>query len=228
MTEAEWLACTDPDPMLEFLRGKASDRKLRLFACACVRRAWGRREDTRSREAVQVSERYADGLASREELALACQRAWEAHGGCWRPWRLGRYAAAALAAEEAAHAAAACAVPYASSAWADAPVVLLGWRRRKAWMRCVQSVLLRDLYPNLSHLVPTGPAWQTPEVVALAQAAYNQRELPAGTLDVARLAVLADALEEAGCDRADLLAHLRGPGPHVRGCWAVDLILGKT
>ena len=64
-------------------------------------------------------------------------------------------------------------------------------------------------------------------MVALAQAAYDERELPAGTLDTARLGVLADALEESGCDQADLLAHLRGPGPHVRGCWAVDLLLGK-
>jgi hypothetical protein len=51
--------------------------------------------------------------------------------------------------------------------------------------------------------------------------------LPAGTLDSARLAVLTDALEEAGCDNADLLAHLHSNGPHVRGCWVVDLILGK-
>jgi hypothetical protein len=64
-------------------------------------------------------------------------------------------------------------------------------------------------------------------VVALAQATYEERELPAGTLDLTRLAVLADALEEAGCDQPELLQHPRGPGPHVRGCWAVDLLLGK-
>ena len=64
-------------------------------------------------------------------------------------------------------------------------------------------------------------------MVALAQAAYDERELPAGTLDTTRLAVLADALEEAGCVQADILGHLRGPGPHVRGCWAVDLLLRK-
>ena len=64
-------------------------------------------------------------------------------------------------------------------------------------------------------------------MVALAQAAYDQRTLPAGHLDPARLAVLADALDEAGCTDADVLNHLRGPGPHVRGCWAVDLLLGK-
>jgi hypothetical protein len=64
-------------------------------------------------------------------------------------------------------------------------------------------------------------------VVALAQAAYDQRDMPAGTLVPARLAVLADALEEPGCTNSDILDHLRGAGPHVRGCMAVDLILGK-
>jgi hypothetical protein len=61
----------------------------------------------------------------------------------------------------------------------------------------------------------------------MAQTAYDERILPAGTLDPDRLAVLADALEDAGCDNADILSHLRGPGPHVRGCWVVDLLLGK-
>ena len=60
------------------------------------------------------------------------------------------------------------------------------------------------------------------------QAAYEERELPAGTLDLARLAILADALEEAGCTNADILNHCRVPGVHVRGCWAVNLLLGKV
>jgi hypothetical protein len=72
------------------------------------------------------------------------------------------------------------------------------------------------------------PAWNDSTVVRLAQAAYEERHLPAGTLDTGRLAVFADALEEAGCMDADILGHLRGPGPHVRGCWAVDLCLGKS
>jgi hypothetical protein len=87
--------------------------------------------------------------------------------------------------------------------------------------------LVREVFGNPFRPVSLSPTWRTPQVVALAQADYEQRELPAGTLDPARLAVLADALEEAGCDQADLLGHLRGPGPHVRGCWAVDLLLGK-
>jgi len=70
-------------------------------------------------------------------------------------------------------------------------------------------------------------AWRTPQVLALAQAAYDNRTLPAGTLEPARLAVLADALEEAGCNNPDLLGHLRGGGVHVRGCWVLDLLLGR-
>jgi hypothetical protein len=93
--------------------------------------------------------------------------------------------------------------------------------------QAAQVAILRCIFGNPFRPVTLDRAWQSPQVVALAQAAYDDRELPAGTLDVARLAVLADALEEAGCDRPDLLGHLRGPGPHVRGCWAVDLVLGK-
>ena len=68
------------------------------------------------------------------------------------------------------------------------------------------------------------PAWRTADVAALAQAAYQERLLPEGTLEGARLRVLADALEETGCSAALLLEHLRRPGLHVRGCWAVDLL----
>ena len=63
-------------------------------------------------------------------------------------------------------------------------------------------------------------------MTALALAAYDERALPGGALDNVRLSVLADALEEAGCDEA-VFGHLREKGPHVRGCWVIDLILGK-
>jgi hypothetical protein len=65
-------------------------------------------------------------------------------------------------------------------------------------------------------------------VKGLAEAAYEERVMPAGTLDPARLSILADALEDAGCTENELLGHLRGPGPHMRGCFVLDLLLGKS
>jgi hypothetical protein len=189
MTEEQWLACTDPRPMLEFLRGKASDRKLRLFACACCRLGWDRLTGPRSRRAVEAVEQIEEGLAPAEERATANFAALQA-----------AEAAAQAAAREAT-------------------------RNEE---RAARAGLLRDLFGNPFRPASVSPAWPTPQVVAVAQAAYHEREMPAGTLDAARLSVLADALEDAGCDQTDILDHLRGPGPHVRGCWVVDLILGKS
>src|SRR5262249_38974215 len=87
--------------------------------------------------------------------------------------------------------------------------------------------ILRCTFANPFRPVTIDPAWLTPTVITLATAAYNERSLPSGELDPARPAVPADALEEAGCQDADILGHLRSPGPHVRGCWVVDLLLGK-
>jgi hypothetical protein len=91
-----------------------------------------------------------------------------------------------------------------------------------------QAVLLRCIFGNPVYPLAINPAWLTPAVVSIAQAAYDERQLPSGELDFARLAVLADALEEAGCTDLELLVHLRGPGQvHVRGCWALDRVLAR-
>ncbi len=191
MTEQEWLETTDSDQMLAYLLsgGKASDRKQGLFTVASYRHVWHLFGDERSREAVEATERHADGAASGEEV----EAAWDAAEAAGLNSHQPIYAALRGADEIAG-----------------------------------KCHLLRDLFGNPFRPATVSPAWRTPQLVALAQAAYEQREMPAGTLDTARLAVLADALEEAGCTNADILHHLRGPGPHVRGCWAVDLILGKS
>ncbi|WP_232069714.1 hypothetical protein [Gemmata massiliana] len=82
------------------------------------------------------------------------------------------------------------------------------------------AILLRDIFGNPFRPVAFSPAWRTSIVVALAAQMYESR-------DFSTMPILADALQDAGCDNADMLDHCRGPGPHVRGCWVVDLVLGK-
>jgi len=105
--------------------------------------------------------------------------------------------------------------------------------RRTVWNaeRQAQADLLREIFGNPFRLPTVGSdwlIWQGGTVVQLAQAGEEARELPLGLLENVRLAVLADALEDAGCSDSAILEHLRGPGPHVRGCWCVDALLGKT
>jgi hypothetical protein len=86
--------------------------------------------------------------------------------------------------------------------------------------RAAQGLLLRDVYGNPFRPVTLDPAWGTPEVLLMAQSLYEERRFE-------DMPVLADALEEAGCQDAAVLEHCRVPGPHVRGCWVLDLLLGK-
>jgi hypothetical protein len=83
-----------------------------------------------------------------------------------------------------------------------------------------QCGFIRDMFPNPSCALNADPSWCTSTVVALASQMYESREF-------SPMPILADALQDAGCDNADVLDHCRGPGPHVRGCWVVDLVLGK-
>jgi hypothetical protein len=241
VTESEWLACTDSQKMLEFLRGKASDRKLRLYACACCRHVWDLLLDERSRTAIEVAEQYADGQISDEPLAIIRNGARLARRSVKRTTRLTGFSPpcdAARAAEtvvstsveEAVSAVGWVASAVGHQAMPDTTNSDFDDAYEAIWHFKMFHVcpLLRDLFGNPFRPVAINPAWQTPTVVSLAQAAYDERHLPAGTLDKGRLAVLADALEEAGCTDADILDHLRGPGPHVRGCWPVDLCLGKS
>lgn len=105
--------------------------------------------------------------------------------------------------------------------------------RKRSWVH--QRAILRDIirdpfYPRVTDrddratIDPSWLTWRDSTIQRLARSAYEERELPSGRLDAGRLAILADALEEAGCTNEDILAHLRGPGPHVRGCWVIDLL----
>jgi hypothetical protein len=211
------------------LRRKASGRKLRLFAVACCRNIWAYLRDERSRRAVEVAERFADGTASREELARA---QWDARAAALETHSLGASAASDAAAgggpwgtfTSVPHDASG-EVAMVSVGDVDDPSVDAGtWENRADQESCRQAVLARDVFGNPFHpmpgLDPCWLAWNAGTVRKVAQAIYEERRFE-------DMAVLADALEEAGCADRALLSHLRGPGPHVRGCWALDLVLGK-
>ena len=219
MNKAEWLACDEPRRMLDYVevyhraaRTRQGRRRLRLLACACCRRLWHLAEGDKGRRAVEVAERYADGLASKEELRAA-RETDERGDNFWR-W------AAQYAVKE-------------KPQEATDSMALFSFRHRGASGSeeyRAQCALVRDLFGNPFRPVALEPAWlawHRGAAVKLAQAVHEERQLPSGHLDTARLAVLADMLEEAGCSDPELLPHLRSPGPHVRGCWAVDLILSK-
>jgi hypothetical protein len=215
MTEQEWLACTDPEVLLKFVKGGASERRLRLFACACLRAAWPWTGEP-DHPAVGAAERFADGQADAAAL-LGVRNA------PWSPPTFGvRFGPAkAVVVRAAATATTSPAAWSAARNAADASARIEGVPPEHPREQCD---LLRDIFANPFRPVAVCPACLTPQVVALARAAYDRRHLPSGELDQARLAVLADALEEAGCTDADLLNHCRRPGVHVRGCWVVDLV----
>jgi hypothetical protein len=269
MTEAEWLAATDPRRMLccvqrrgwfrqafagTLARGwitvrppRATERQTRLLACACCRQLMlVMTED--SRRAVEVAERYADGIVARPEFDHAMEEARLTLSAL--RWRDPSYSRAyhqrnnppdgawELAAQAAVEA---CRFPgnaltTASRAERAAEVIWGGaekWRRAHEFAGPVtHETLIRDIFGNPFRpaldcgMARTSPYWGL--AVRLSQAAYEERRLPDGTLDPTRLALLADALEDAGCTDVELLGHVRGPGPHVRGCWALDLVLSKS
>jgi hypothetical protein len=215
--------------MEEFIQGRASERKWRLIACACSRRIWHFLDDRRSRQAVEATEKFFDGHINPDSYRLAQQEAWQAwcdtaygpdeDGTINRAYALSFIAANAIVRltsgaewdgflwtrEEILHA-----VQYAFEGQSSAVE-----KEREA-----QCQLMRDVLGNPFQPVSLQTTWLTSTVVRLAQTFYEDHAFD-------RLPILADALEEAGCTDATILGHLRGPGPHVRGCWAVDLLLGK-
>jgi hypothetical protein len=226
MTEQEWLECADPQPMLDFLIGKAGDRKMRLFACACCRRIWRLLVDVRSQRAVEVAERFIESEVSRVVLASAITAADEAIRQISIASGPEAEREAAVAATKAAICARITAMRYNHDAWVYAAEDT-SWHVRYADENedGEQASLLRDLFGPL----PFGPisrnplwfAWNNRTVPKIAQTIYDDRAFD-------RMPILADALEEAGCGHTDILNHCRSDGPHVRGCWVVDLVLGKT
>ncbi len=214
MTEDEWLICCDSRLMLQFLEGKPTVRKLRLAGCAWWRRAYDHLAADELKRIINVAEQVAEGGASQKRLrkvlkyidfaAVADASRYTVGEDTASGWWSAR-CVAGLCAEE-------------PSSWASAVVwgaSLLNDADRAA--------IIHDVFGNPYRPIAIKPSWRwwhDGTIVNIAAAIYDERSYR-------MLPILADALEDAGCDNGDILSHLRGSGPHVRGCWALDLILGK-
>ena len=229
MTEEEWLGtnpdnfCFDPEPMLSCLQDTPSDRKLRLLAFASCSLVYERLKYPQSKKAIEVLGQFTEGLASAEELAAAAEGAWNAAAS----WSIGPESPSpdnrdewnAFLDEWRLHEAIGWAVTGENRTCSVMDTVIATLIRLDTrWEPCC---FIRCIFGNPFRPVSVNPSWLTSTVVALAEGIYQERAFD-------RLPILADALEEAGCDHADILNHCREPGEHVRGCWVVDLLTGRT
>jgi hypothetical protein len=210
MIEQKWLTTDDYTEMMRFLGERMSKRKRLLFGCATARLVWHRLRKRCNRQAIEITERHADDLATRKEMAAAYQNLkWEP--AMWSEWHI-------VALTDG--------LPYRDpSAEEMARLQTTTEERLPLATRTMQwADALRDLVHNPFRPLRFDPAWRTTNdraVLHLAQTIYDERRWE-------DLPLLADALEDAGCNESEVLVHCRQPGSHFRGCWLVDLVLGRT
>jgi len=217
MTDAEWLTSQDAWAMLHAVQQSSpSERKVRLFNSAVCGRFWDYLPEA-SQAILLKSELLADGqiqvpLDDMELCGLAnnvvavFDRQYPQKQFPSREVRIQRDAAAAV-----------CYAVVPKELWGAASYF---WEIDEA-EKYAHCEIIRDIFDNPFRPVTIDPSWVTPVVVALAQSIYNDRVFD-------RMSEVADALEAAGCTETHMLEHCRGSGPHVRGCWVLDVILGKA
>jgi hypothetical protein len=236
MTEAEWLAANDPIGLMGFEGLSATERKLRLFGVACCRHTLAVAPVASLNGAVETAERFADGRATEEELDAAGVIA-DGVGDCNgnSAEYLGERGAsesslrlfrAASCAGWAVYSATCRSDLFWNEIWrlprlaAEATQCIHSAPANSVGVCAVQCDFFRDIFGNPFRPITVDRNWLTSTVVALARQMYESR-------DFYPMPILADALQDAGCDNDDILNHCRGSGPHVRGCWVIDLLLGK-
>jgi hypothetical protein len=222
MTEQEWLTSTVPEQMFASLRAKSSERKLRLYGCACCRIIWSLLRNEHSRKAIELVERFVEGDKNRDDLAAAqseaanvthyfvlteahqkAQAAERAAAGVARPTRkvttlleeMKQVTSLTLTAER-----------------------LGELNSSQPFLR--RCNLLRCIFGNPFRPTALDAQWLTPTVTSLAASIYERRAFE-------QMPVLGDALEESGCSNEEVLKHCRSGDEHVRGCWVVDKVLGR-
>jgi hypothetical protein len=246
MREKQWLRSTDSEQMLKSIWKQTSERKVRLYACAALRRIWHMLLDPRLREAVETIEKFADGLAAREELDVAFEAAEKIRNQFSYVRSLGEdiavywYTAAdaVLAATQSSknvfmkynvrQVVFTCANAIEDANLGELPLISdretclreIERRHRIANDILGSSALLREIIGNPFRRIQFERRWATSNVAELARTIYAERAFE-------RMPILADALMDAGCDDADILDHCRADAPHMRGCWVVDLVLAR-
>lgn len=218
MTEQEWLTTTDPVPMLTFLRSRASERKARLFLVACARSVWEQIVEPVMRVAVEVGESAADGHSSSDELRAQVEKMnwWlsDLNLKPLRPWNEVLSPEVRSLAFTALHTVLPGHVVRELN-----PGIGFGWASAATAQH--QPRLLRELIGNPFRPVACNPEWLTTDVVSLGHGIYEEKAFD-------RMPILADALQDAGCTNDDVLNHCRdASAAHARGCWVLDLLLGK-
>jgi hypothetical protein len=228
VNEDDWRVSADPQAMLNYLQGKASDRKLRLFACACARRWWPMLK-RQSRQAIEVAERHADGQATAAELDAARGQAETVQVNA--PFfEAPAYAAALAVAAEVALEAARQAVQagqrmasqdasHSTAPGEDEAQIVAEAAAAESRAQCD---LVRHVVGNPFRPVDVHPDWLRRNGGAAAKIArviHDQRRFE-------DLPYLADALLDAGCADEEILGHCRAPAEeHPRGCWLLDALL---
>jgi hypothetical protein len=228
MNEIDWIAGADPLAMLDHMGAGASDRKLRLFACACVRRFWSDLRYPTPREAVAMAERLAEGTATPEEVEAMRVSAEASAGNAPEFEQFAYTAAAATLMESAPEAARTARESMRQQAVRTAAYEMIFAEDEAAAVARAseeesrrQVELLNELFGNPFRPVAVEPhwlAWGGGIVVGMAREIEEAQRF-------AELPYLADALMDAGCDQETLLRHLRQPEGHIRGCWALDALL---
>jgi hypothetical protein len=217
MTETEWFACSDPLTLVASGHVNLSERQHYLLAVAVCWRIRGLLIDSNSLVSLSVLEAFADDAVSPDDLRQAARSVVE-------DWDVFEFTTAFDDAQRAAVNAIVDAANQDDPAW-----WALHWATQAVELRGTEKTvipafanLVREIFGNPFRPAALDPAWLTSDVLALARGIYEERAFD-------RMPILADALQDAGCTNDDILIHCRDTKQvHVRGCWVLDLLLGKV
>ncbi|QEL13160.1 hypothetical protein [Limnoglobus roseus] len=223
MTEEEWLRGQSPEPLIEKIEQLHLSRKISLLGLAFCARLASLVTDSRHRNVFLGAEDYFEGIITTEQfdrLLKPVIAMWAQEGFRTADSIENCLTAAARHALQDGNAIYLARFVAMAKGLEAGPEDSVECQRGISTEETALCELIRDIFGNPFRPVAIDSAWLTPTTVAIAEGIYAEKAFD-------RLPILADALQDAGCENADILTHLRSDGPHVKGCWALDLVLGK-